>query len=62
MRIRSIGHELPPDSLEDGAYWVVWGHTEGGFTVEGGRVTRICDILRRDFYKWLSLAVRIGDV
>lgn len=61
MRCKALHHELPPDSLPDGVYWVRWGNTEGGFTIRHGRVTHVAPCLTRGMERWFTLAVRIGD-
>ena len=56
-----LGFEIPPDSLEDGLYWVERPYLAAGFVVKGGKVITCAPILRKKFSYWLTVAVRIAD-
>lgn len=66
-RLLTLGFHVPPDSFEDGVYFVVSPATPsrpeilGGFTIRKGCIVHLAASLSTRLDYWFSRAVKISD-
>jgi hypothetical protein len=48
--------------MRDGLYRVETKHFCAGFVVEGGQITRVAPVLRKNIFFWMKVAERVDGI